>query len=407
MSRKNPVVVPEMFREKVESLVEINAEYSKRYLAQLPRLEEYKREHPTKVMVFKCMDGRILFSHFTKTPLGYLSNFRNLGGQFNFGWAHLQATFSDVVHEAHREHVERVTKQTQTEMHDRELMRRAFVNDLRASDSVSRQVVVHHPTDICDVCEDGNAVLAIITYHFSEGANKLRGCAGSKCNKEKSLRDAKGFRMQIERACRDSQWLHKVVPIVIGIETDFETLVLHGENGQIRDLGILKEHVSDNELFSIINELYPSMPMVMKFDLLPILRGNVQHRAEVIRSQRPIEQLNHQEWVLGIGRSSAYEWLHRPNTAILIGLFNPDLPKVIRKGLRVIKKHNEKNDFLLVTAACFGAGNPKAFAKETVKYYNRLAEEQVKKYHKKLLPHIYSVKLLVNQETQLFEILSK
>jgi hypothetical protein len=393
--------VPEVFRGKVGEIIRINSNYSLEYLAQLPQLEEYKQKYPTKFMVFKCMDGRILFSHFTGAPLGYLSNFRNLGGQFNLGWAHLQATFKEVIYDARMEHFERVSRQSKLEMESRLSEIQKYVDP----EIIKRLTLKYQGTNACDLHDD--AVCAIITIHYSKGSNETRGCAGSNCNIEKSLRDAKGFRMQIERACKDPDWRHKVFPIVIGIETDKETLELYGENGQKKDLAKFNVSTSDNELRNLINELYPSMPLGMRHDFLPFLRGNINHRAKILEKTRTPEELNHQEWILGVGRSSAYDWLHQPNTAILIGLFNPDLPKIINKGLNVIKEHNKKKYFLLMSAACYGKGNPKMFAKEMVKYYSRLAIEQVEQNHKELLPYMYPVKMLINQETQLGEILIK
>ena len=407
MTKKMLSQVPILFRQKVETLIDINSGYSTRYLNQLPQLEAYKREHPTKIIVFKCMDERILFSLFTQTPLGLLSNFRNLGGQFNFGWHSLQTTLKEVMNEAHQEHMGRLAHQAQAEMIQRSIARESFIDNYLSLQKGGSSVInwaaeKHAAHTLCEICNDGNMGLAIVTYHCSETDNKHFGCAGSKCNKDKSIRDAKGFRMQMEKGCAD--WRCRIYSMLVGINTDTDGLMLHGENGQVRCLESLSENVTDNELFSIILELYPSMPMQIRFDLLSLMRGNIRHIAAVRKSQRPIEQMGHMGWALGIGRSRAYNWLHEPNTAILVGLFNPDLPKVIRKGIEVIKP-NAKKGFILMTAAPYGKNNPKSFARQQAKYYSRLGQEQIKEYYHDLLPFMFPLRLLVSEETQLFEMI--
>jgi hypothetical protein len=52
--------------------------------------ERYLSEHPTAIVVLKCMDGRINIPVATHTPTGILMPFRNLGGMFDLGWPYLE-----------------------------------------------------------------------------------------------------------------------------------------------------------------------------------------------------------------------------------------------------------------------------------------------------------------------------
>jgi len=88
--------------------------------------KRYLAEHPTAILVLKCMDGRINIPIATNTPAGIIQPFRNLGGMFNLGWPHLGETLADAVNK-----------------------------------SVNR----------------GRRSLIMITYHYSKGSER-RGCAG-------------------------------------------------------------------------------------------------------------------------------------------------------------------------------------------------------------------------------------
>ena len=88
--------------------------------------ERYLAHHPTAITAMKCMDGRINLPVATRTPLGIIQPFRNLGGMFDLGWPHLGEVLASHVH---------------------------------------RMVA------------SGRRVLMLITYHFSRG-DPSRGCAG-------------------------------------------------------------------------------------------------------------------------------------------------------------------------------------------------------------------------------------
>lgn len=355
MSKRPLSDLPVEFVEKFEKLVAINEDYSFRYQSQALELKRYQKEHPTKLLVFKCMDGRILFSSFTETPLGFLRNFRNLGGQFNFGW-------------------------------------RAFRDFLTAI------------VDRCYIEKRG--CLAIITYHYSEG-DKHRGCAGYGYDKEASIRGAMGFKKQLERAYKGLP--HQMVPIVIGIETDEESLIIHGDNNEKLELAKLPLDTSEEQVFSELGHLFEGknsqMSVQMRMDLLPLLLGNISHTHKVKASNRPIIEMNHGEWIVGVGGASAFDFLHVPNAAIIVGQYNPNLGKIIEKAFSVIKDNwKEGNKFFTLAGASYGQTNwgvvYEQHAMEDVRYYNRLIREIASKHYKELLPHMYQIRGLIDVETQ-------
>ncbi|MEI8344126.1 MAG: hypothetical protein WCF93_04210 [Candidatus Moraniibacteriota bacterium] len=347
--------VPGIFQKKVERLIEINEAYAIQYFDQLLFLEEYKEKHPTRVVVFKCSDGRMLFAHFTGTPLGYLHNFRNLGGQFNFGWKGLQGAFNYHVKEA---------------------------------------------------SNSNNGCLSIVTYHYSKGDVK-RGCKANNFDKGVAIRGAERFVKQIRTAYKDIGYPANVYPVVVGVETDEDSLILHSENGDQEpvNLGDLNPIMSENELIQKIRVLFPGMSATMCVDFLPLIYNNIKHIAEVRKAKRPITELDHNEFVVGIGGSLSFDWFHIPNIAILVGQHNPNVERPIRSALEVIKPSAKKQGFILLAGASYGKHNPESFAFDEARYYSRLGQELVKQHHPELVEFMYPMRILLNTETQKFKVI--
>ena len=350
MSKKPLSDLPPELNSKIERLKEINSDYVVRHKEQELDLERYKEKHPTKILVFKCMDGRILFSSFTETPLGFLRNFRNLGGQFNFGWV----TFRNIL------------------------------------------------TAIVERCyAEKRGCLAIVTYHFSEG-DKKRGCAGYGYDKDASIKGAMGLKAQLERAYQGLP--HDFFPIVVGIETDEDALTIHHDDKKL-ELASLPADISEHDLFAKLTQLYDDMPRQMRLDLLPLLMGNVRHIAKIRETSRPVIEMTHGEWIVGLGGASAFDFLHVPNTAIIVGQYNPNLDKVVEQAFKVIKSHWKPGDyFLSLAAASYGRTSMgmvyEQHAMEDVRYYRRLLLEVAHKHFPELVPYTYFARILVNSENE-------
>lgn len=351
MQTKDLATVPAEFSPLVSNLIAINKNYCQEFRRQAQMLNAYALKHPTTIMVFKCMDGRILFSSFTETPLGYLRNFRNLGGQFNMGWKGLKEALTNTVQKNH---------------------------------------------------DEGRGCLAIITYHYSKGDPK-RGCAGYKYNVKASMDGAMQFKKQIKDAYRELPY--HIFPIVVGIETDEESLKFHNGNGSFLDLATIDPGITDDEMFNRLIDLYDYIPGNALADLNPLLMGNVRHTNKVKSSERPIAEMEHGEWLVGAGGASAYEWLHVPNTALLVGQYNPNIERPIAEALHVIRdswKPGKK--FLYMSAASYGGNNHAQLVMPEVRYYSRMIKETAEKFYPELLPDMYPVRALVDSYTQQLKI---
>jgi Carboxysome Shell Carbonic Anhydrase len=238
----------------------------------------YMAQHPTSLVSFKCMDGRMNLSLATGTPPGIITPFRNLGGRFDMGWPY----FGEVL----AEHVESMVKQ-------------------------------------------GRRTMVLITYHYSKG-DPHRGCAGFNYDVGAARSHTFDLKRQVESVFGDN---HSIVyPLVCGFETDGDALVLHGNGGEELDLSTLSDE-DHQTLPAALARLYPDMPDQMSRDLLPLVQGNIAHISKIQYSNRSLD-IEHHEWVIGIGRG--FDWMYTPNLALIIGPYSPDLADPIRKAAGII-----------------------------------------------------------------------
>lgn len=268
----------------VRRLRGLNIKYSDLFCSPDMQLERrlYRAKHPTRIIVFKCMDGRIHIPLATKIPVGILKIFRNLGANVNLGWCYASSAFDECIE-----------------------------YETRA----------------------GKKVLVLLVYHFSKG-EEHRGCAGHDYDTKKAMASVMQLKEQIERIYGSS---HKVVcPIVCGFETDQDALVLHGDIGKTLDLSTVIDSSPDH-VASVLAGLFKKMPKDVLSDLVPLIQGNIRHIAEIKKKDRPIIDVEHKESVLAVGRG--FDWLHEPNKALIIGPYQPNLDDVIRTGLRIIKSN--------------------------------------------------------------------
>ncbi|MBF0628606.1 MAG: hypothetical protein HQL91_10360 [Magnetococcales bacterium] len=244
--------------------------------------QRYLAEHTTAVVVLKCMDGRINLPIATNTPPGILMPFRNLGGIFDLGWPHLG------------------------------------------------EVLAHH---VLRMVQTGRRVMILITYHWSKGDPK-RGCAGFAFDTAAAIAHTHEIRRQVEHIFGTRHGT--VYPLVCGFETDEDALVIHGTQGALLDMATLTPNDAAT-LVPRLTELLPDMPVPMRADLLPLLRGNLQHIAKIREQTKRNERVlgvEHHEWMICLGRG--FDFLHTPNLALIIGPYSPDLADPLRKAAAII-----------------------------------------------------------------------
>ena len=245
--------------------------------------ERYLAKHPTAIAVLKCMDGRINLPIMTDTPPGILMPFRNLGGAFDLGWPYLG------------------------------------------------EVLSHH---VKHWVSSGRRVLFLVTYHFSKG-DPHRGCAGYNYDTEAAMAHMQVIRRQMEQIFGAGH--STIYPLICGIETDEDTIIVHGSTGEKLDLSELAPE-DQATLDPRLAALLPDMPLQMRADLLPLLLGNLaaiaRTREQTLRNERQLE-IEHREWVICLGQG--FDFLHTPNQALIIGPYSPNLDVPIGKGGGIIQ----------------------------------------------------------------------
>ncbi|MBP6942831.1 MAG: hypothetical protein KBB55_02190 [Candidatus Buchananbacteria bacterium] len=339
----------------LESLLNINIEHAKKFTDPAATLERrrYRYEHPTEIAALKCMDGRLHLPVMTQTPAGIIQPWRNIGGKFDLGWYGFQASMASWVEYAIR---------------------------------------------------NGKRCLVLTTYHYARGDHH-RGCKGFGYDTDAAKASAFKLKAQFERVFGSGV----VHTIAVGIETDLEALILHGEKGQVVDLAE-QTFVDADSLKRLLQELYPSMDPQIRRDFLPLVEGNIRHIAEVRASNRLTVETEHREWVLGIGRG--FDWLHKINTALLVGPFDPNVAPSIAVAAKLllgnIQEGRVSGKIVLMSSALYprSSGYEPALAKEKALFYLNFASEIIEREVPELLTHLEKVAIRVDINTHKAEVVS-
>ena len=317
--------------QRIDALLNLSKQHAEHYCSPSAWLarQRYMAQHPTSIIVMKCMDGRIHIPRATRTPLGIITPFRNLGGIFDLGWPYLGELLTDAV---------------------------------------------------LDAAKAGHSTLIIITYHFSSG-NLERGCAGFNCDTDAAKAHAYAVAKQAGQLFgADHQ---QVYPLVCGFETDSDALILHGPQGDVldsRDLINLAPEALSTQLAS----LCPDMPREIQRDLLPLLEGNVAHVSELMGVERELD-IEHREWVICVGRG--FDFLHLPNTALIIGPYGPDLAEPIDTAAAIIDANMRAgripdDGFMLLASTPYQhSGVDRARAEMKSRFLSDFAELVIRREH--------------------------
>jgi hypothetical protein len=340
-------------QERIEWLFDLARRHSAEFRspeAYLAR-ERYLAEHPTAIAVLKCMDGRVNIPVATRTPLGIIQPFRNLGGMFDLGWPHLGEVLANYV-----------TK----------------------------------------MVGSGRRVLILITYHFSRG-DVHRGCAGFSYNTELAVAHTHAIKAQAEHVFGARHGT--VYPIVCGFETDEDALVLHGDASGTLDVSQLKPRDAPS-LAPRLAALFPNMPAQMQNDILPLLMGNLAHIEKVRQTQRALD-IEHREWMICVGRG--FDFLHTPNLALIVGPYSPDLSYPIRKAASIIEsnmadKRIPDDGFLLLASAPYDEiGVDRARAELKSRFLSDFAGKVIRAEYPQLASKMFTYTAVLDWRSRILE----
>lgn len=341
----------------IEYLLEVNEKNSADFVKQQAARIIYRRMYGTEFAALKCMDGRLLFPDLTQTPLGIIQPYRNLGGIFHLGWPFFQ---------------------------------QAIEGWKKYADSKDRDSVV------------------FVTYHFSRG-DKHRGCKGHGYDTDKARNSSLNLKKEFDFVYgpAQAQSRNKLFAVLVGIETDWESLILHGENGQTLDLAEVSDSFDEN-VSNLLIALYPNIyavaPNVIR-DFVPLIKGNILHTQEIKSSNRPVQEADHREWIVAVGRG--FDWLHEPNKALIVGPWQDNLSDPIRTAVSLVK-HNKEEGLLnnekivLLTSGIYREteGEEPRLAELKSRYLKDIAMGVIEKDFKELLPELEILMTTVDLNTR-------
>ncbi|MEK7103266.1 MAG: hypothetical protein AAB870_02880 [Patescibacteria group bacterium] len=325
---------------------EIVKEYSKEGAAQERR--NYRVLHPTEIITHECMDGRSYFEDIVQMMKGILYPFRNIGGKFDLSWLYFQTMVLRLVDYA---------------------------------------------------INLGRNIVAIITYHYSEVV-PLRGCKGFDFDKEEAISAAMRLQAQYLRVFGSV-----VLPIVWGIETDTDALVLHGSRGE-RVKVDPKIFLTTEDVYSLLTQLYPTASKTVIADLVPLIEGNLRHQKDVIPQGKICSELDHTEEIIAIGwRLDA---LAQRNKVLTIGPFDPyTLENAIATAAQLVVSNIKDgripgDEVLLMTSFPFWdeTGPERYAAEESAQGFIEKGLSVVKKYSPQLIPILKPLVLRTNMNTK-------
>lgn len=345
-----------MSKSLIDFVISRNAEQSEDFCDASVRAwrRKYREAHPTEIAALKCMDGRLNLAVMTKTPPGIIQPFRNVGGKFDLGWPFFG-----------------------------ELMREA------ADYAISRN----------------RFFLIFVTYHFSKG-DTHRGCKGFGYDTAGAKKAAENLRAQFERVY--GKKMRVVHPIVVGIETDDEGLIFHGEEAGSYDVSQRRDD-SEEEVRHALEGLYPSMPRQMLMDLVPLVLGNQARIKEVAASNRPPIDLDHREQIIAVGRG--FDWLHIPNRALIVGPYDHDWPSavataggIVLDNLKSGRVPKEEGALLLISSLSREERGSHGWntAAEKARYLERIAKAVLDERVSELAPDLKVLSGVLDASTRLF-----
>lgn len=332
-------------------LIELNKKHSEMFQSQRLERELYLAKHPTNVMVFKCMDGRIHMPTVTNTPLGIMRPFRNIGGKFNLGWPLLNESF-----------------------------------DQHVKNAVAK----------------GNRTLVLVTYHYSAG-DVHRGCAGFHYDLAESKKFTENFRQQILRTYGKNNGV--VVPILVGLETDKDALIFHGEDGGAHDLSTF-EDMDATSLIQYFRKVYPSMPDRVLNDLIPLIQGNITCIKETEKKGKPIDKMVHGEWILAVGKG--FDWLHTPNMALIVGPYDPNIGAPIATAAGIIQSNIDAKrvtgGFVLLSSAIYSDSLEKTRTIERSRFINQLSQDLIAKEYPEMVGQMHTLSVILDADSMEMEL---
>lgn len=326
-----------------QEILMINQEESQRFLEFTTVRSAYRELHPTEFAVTKCMDGRIDFTRITGIPAGIITAFRSIGGIHNLEWDN-------------------------------------FRRDLENWQNHART-------------KKRSAVL-IVTYHWSRSASWL-GCKGFNYDLQAAIDQMSEFRRQVESRYRGEIW-----PVVVGIETDTNSFIIHSSKGEVFDLGLVFPGVSISFLEEKTQSMFPEISERAIKDLASLFSGNVH----CINRETSPEPQGHGERILAVGEY--LEWLPF-GFALKIGSHDPFLNRSVVTATSIIQDNllsgRISDSGVLLVSTPYWQPDQKSVAMEQSRSLFQIVSNSIMENHPNMWEFFNPLVGVMNLDTNRFE----
>lgn len=265
----------------MKNMFELNQNMVKRFEAAMPIVSSLYDRFGVMWMISLCMDGRVSTNIFD-APLGYLQPMRTAGGHLEMGWTNVADYVDDWAEHAYRLH-----------------LKAGF----------------------------------LIAYHFS-GSDTHHGCGAFNSDTEAAKNSTLRFKDEL-LVCFDKM----VKSIVIGIDTDCDGVIVHGEEG-ILDMRTVPTNSTEADLFNMLDKILPNKHPKIKAALAYLLAGNLRRMAYLRTNPRHESEKVHGEYVLCYG--DGFSWVDLGHRAFKVGVWDPNPEKYLYIGAKFIKENVEQ-----------------------------------------------------------------
>ncbi len=246
------------------------------------------------VMAIKCMDGRADFTEATGAPFAWVYPVRTIGGMIDIGWP------------AFKPHFERRVR---------------------------------------IAGERKKSLLMPVTYHFS-ALGKDFSCKGYDYDTAKAVVGQTAVRDQFDRVTRTlfiEGGVRQVYTVLVGINTDDRSIILHGNKGETLETNILVQH-SEIESEALLRERLPKLYPEMPTGMIQFLTDRMVYNRTLVMRKRTekvsSEDLDHNEWILAVG--NRFDYIRTWNSAIKIKSWDPNFIKTCMSGAHIIFENIEE-----------------------------------------------------------------
>lgn len=325
-----------------------NERLSRAFSAAAPARAAFRAAHPTSVLAFECMDGRVNVEAACGLPPGALAVCRNLGGTFDVGWPALRPRL------------------------------------LAARDAALRR---------------GTHLLCVVTFHHSTTSAAL-GCAGHACDTMRARESAEALVAELE-AFFSPDALSQAAVVLAAFETDAEALTFFSPDGAC-------SAAAGRASAAALHALMPAMPRAVVRVLVALAEGNAAHVARR-RGAKGVADLGHDEHVIVIGTA---DWLSTANHAIIIDDADPELGVAIAAAAGIVLENLDRaaaagasGGGLIISAIAFSCASERAAAAAGARYLARLARRAVARAHEGVADGVFEFVAAVSDETRRLEVL--